>query len=79
MVIKTIVVNGCAFQAERVEVVRSEEPWAEMLLADGTVIRTRNVITSVWKYTDQMGQTQYCWFAQQVFEVQSPTGTSENR
>ena len=53
----TIVVNGQTVEAVPVRVVSSSEPWQEYLLADGTVLRIRLIVTEVYQLTGQVDAT----------------------
>ena len=44
-----MMINGVEREVERVEVVSSGEPWGEVLLRDGTVIRMRLCVLSVYR------------------------------
>jgi len=40
-------------EAELVEVTSSQEPWSQYLLSDGSVLRTKAVVTEVWRVVDE--------------------------
>lgn len=71
---KTIVLNGVDKQAELVDVVTASEPWSTLLLADGTRLRVKLVVTEVWRLLDEVnaaGEPVYVIHSTNVMNVQA--------
>jgi hypothetical protein len=67
--------GGAAVDAESVEVQKSDERWNEYQLADGTVLRVRQIVTEVWRLEDQYdaeGNPQYVLKSAGILVVKSP-------
>lgn len=67
--------GGPLKDAERVDVQQSSEQWNEYLLADGSVIRLKAVVTDVWRIVDEYdkeGDPVYVVNSRNVVTVTSP-------
>lgn len=64
---RTVLHNGKQEPVEQVMVAHATESWATYVLADGTTIKTRAVVPSVWKFKnvqDEKGGPLYHFTAQ---------------
>jgi hypothetical protein len=68
---ETMVVGGVSVTGERVGVISSTEPWGELLLSDGTVLRIRWVLTKVLRLDvhGADGKPVYVWSQSAVTDV----------
>lgn len=67
--------GGPAKDAELVEVQRSSEQWNEYLLADGSVVRLKAIVTEVWRVIDEFdaeGNPAYVVRSRNVVTVTAP-------
>lgn len=72
--------NGQSVPGERMNVMVTQEPWSEYLLADGTVLRNKAVLTAVWRLCDQSaldGSPVYIYNTQNVAAVSRPLPASD--
>jgi hypothetical protein len=61
--------------AELVEVTNAEERWNQYLLSDGTVLRTKAVVTEVWRVIDEFdaeGNPKYVMKSGGILVVNAP-------
>lgn len=63
-----LIVNGVEKEVERVHVKMAGEPWAEVLLEDGTVIRMRTIVTGVYRVLGEQAPD-----GRPLYQVQSTT------
>lgn len=63
-----LLINGIEKEVERVAVVKSGEPWAELLLEDGSVIRMRTIVTGVYRVLGETAPD-----GRPLYQVQSTT------
>lgn len=67
--------GGPSKDAEQIEVQRSSEQWNEYLLADGSVVRFKAVVTEVWRIIgeyDGDGNPAYVVRSRNVVTVNAP-------
>ena len=62
-------------EAELVDVTTSSEPWSNYLLADGTTVRMKVVLSEVWRLIDEYdkdGNPMYVLQSAGIMSIQSP-------
>lgn len=62
-------------ESELVDITDSKENWNEYLLADGTVLRMRGVLTEVWRVLDEFdadGNPRYILKSSNITSVNAP-------
>lgn len=67
--------NGALRDAELVDMMETKEPWSEVSLADGSLVRSKVVVSEVWKVTgeyDPNGDPVYVVKAQIVTSTVAP-------
>ncbi len=76
------VAPGETKMAERLEIQKSSEPWAEYQFSDGTIYKFKYVMTEVWRVDDEFddeGNPRYFFKAQPMAEVRSPKELTRKR
>lgn len=71
----TVTPDGPSKDGELVEVQQSSEQWNQYLLADGSVIRFKAVVTEVWRLVDEYdseGNPAYIVRSRNVVTVTAP-------
>ena len=69
--------GGPSKEAELIDVQQSSEQWNEYLLADGSVVRFKAIVTEVWRIVDEYdaeGNPAYIVRSRNVVTVTAPDG-----